>query len=71
VASRDLRGSCWSRCACRIKEVARHERLIAKGQARLDLDHYLEALVRKPAGAFPGVTALEQARFAGKFTPVQ
>jgi hypothetical protein len=28
-------------------EAARHERLIAKGQARLDLDHYLEALVRK------------------------
>ncbi|MCQ1581498.1 DUF5395 domain-containing protein [Streptomyces parvus] len=50
-------------------EVARHERLIAKGQARLDLDHCLEALVRKP-GAFPGATALEQARSAGKFTPV-
>ncbi|MGV9915588.1 IS21 family transposase [Streptomyces tendae] len=51
------------------KEVARHERLIAKGQSRLELDHYLEALVRKP-GAFPGATALEQARSAGKFTPV-
>lgn len=51
------------------QEVARHERLIAKGKARLDLDHYLEALVRKP-GAFPGATALEQARSAGKFTPV-
>ncbi|MDX3845584.1 IS21 family transposase [Streptomyces europaeiscabiei] len=51
------------------REVARHERLIAKGQARLELDHYLEALVRKP-GAFPGATALEQARSAGKFTPV-
>lgn len=51
------------------REVARHERLIAKGKARLDLDHYLEALVRKP-GAFPGATALEQARSAGKFTPV-
>lgn len=50
-------------------EVARHERLIAKGGLRLDLDHYLEALVRKP-GAFPGATALEQARSAGKFTPV-
>lgn len=49
------------------KEVARHERLIAKGKARLELDHYLEALVRKP-GAFPGATALEQARSAGKFT---
>jgi hypothetical protein len=46
-------------------EVARHERLIAKGKARLDLDHYLEALVREP-GAFPGATAPEQARSAGK-----
>ena len=46
-------------------EVARHERLIAKSGARLDLDHYLEALVRKP-----GATALEQARSAGRFTPV-
>ncbi|WP_229914505.1 DUF5395 domain-containing protein [Streptomyces capitiformicae] len=51
------------------QEVARHERLIAKGRAGLDLDHYLEALVRKH-GAFPGATALEQARSAGKFTPV-
>ncbi|MFF3431359.1 hypothetical protein [Streptomyces sp. NPDC002602] len=34
------------------KVVARHERLIAKGGSRLDLDHYLEALVRKP-GATP------------------
>ncbi len=49
--------------------VARHERLIAKGSCRLDLDHYLEALIRKP-GAFPGATALEQARSAGRFTPV-
>ncbi len=50
-------------------EVARHERLIAKGGCRLDLDHYLEALIRKP-GAFPGATALEQARSAGRFAPV-
>ncbi|WP_425597516.1 IS21 family transposase [Streptomyces tendae] len=50
-------------------EVARHERLIAKGGCRLDLDHYLEAMIRKP-GAFPGATALEQARSAGRFTPV-
>ncbi|MBV2352952.1 hypothetical protein KUM39_01035 [Streptomyces sp. J2-1] len=34
-------------------EVARHERLIAKYGIRLELDHYVEALVRKP-GAFPG-----------------
>jgi hypothetical protein len=50
-------------------EVARHERLLAKGGVRLDLDHYLEALLRKP-GALPGATALEQARAAGKFTAV-
>ncbi|WP_246094937.1 hypothetical protein [Streptomyces roseicoloratus] len=49
--------------------MARHERMIAKGAVRLELDHYLEVLVRKP-GAFPGSTALEQARSAGKFTPV-
>ncbi|WP_374202025.1 hypothetical protein [Streptomyces sp. AC550_RSS872] len=50
-------------------EVARHERLSTKAGSRLELDHYLEALIRKP-GAFPGATALEQARCAGKFTPV-
>ncbi|GAA4551893.1 IS21 family transposase [Amycolatopsis samaneae] len=49
-------------------EVARHERLPAKGGTRLELDHYLEALLRKP-GALPGATALEQARAAGRFTP--
>jgi hypothetical protein len=49
-------------------EAARHERLLAKGGVRLDLDHYLEALLRKP-GALPGATALEQARAAGRFTP--
>lgn len=38
-------------------------------RTRLELDHYLEALIRKP-GALPGATALEQARAAGKFTPV-
>ncbi|WMD06357.1 hypothetical protein Q7C01_19030 [Streptomyces sp. FXY-T5] len=51
------------------KEIARHERLSTKAGSRLELDHYLEALIRKP-GAFPGATALEQARSAGKFTPV-
>ena len=50
-------------------EMARHERLPGKSGLRLELDHYLEALVRKP-GALPGSTALEQARAAGKFTPV-
>lgn len=38
-------------------EVARHERLIAKGAVRLELDHYLKVLVRKP-GAFPGAVTL-------------
>ncbi|MFI7415606.1 hypothetical protein ACIBU0_43995 [Streptomyces sp. NPDC049627] len=33
------------------------------------LDHYVEALVRKP-GALPGATALEQAEAAGKFARV-
>lgn len=51
------------------REVARHERLSTQGSSRLVLDHYLEALVRKP-GAFPGSTALEQARAAGQFTQV-
>jgi transposase len=48
--------------------VATHERLMTKGALRLELDHYLEVFTRKP-GAFPGATALEQARAAGKFTP--
>ncbi|WP_434093186.1 hypothetical protein [Streptomyces humidus] len=39
------------------------------GAVQLELDHCLEPLVRKP-GALPGATALEQARAAGKFTPV-
>ena len=51
------------------EQVAWHERLMAEGGSRLDLDHYLEALVRKP-GALPGATALAQARAAGRFTPV-
>ncbi|MEX1908079.1 IS21 family transposase [Janibacter sp. Y6] len=50
-------------------EIARHERLMTKGGTRVDLDHYLEVLLRKP-GALPGATALEQARAAGRFTPV-
>ncbi|TDP31410.1 hypothetical protein DFR75_10815 [Nocardia ignorata] len=50
-------------------EIARHGRLLAKGGVRLELDHYLEGLLRKP-GALPGATALDQARAAGKFTPI-
>lgn len=51
------------------EEVARHERLIARGATRLEPDHYLEALIRKP-GALPGATALDQAHAAGRFTPI-
>ncbi|MEU1726221.1 hypothetical protein [Nonomuraea sp. NPDC005692] len=36
--------------------VAEHDRLFAKGGRRLELDHYLEVLIRKP-GALPGATA--------------
>ncbi|MFB6573144.1 Mu transposase domain-containing protein [Streptomyces noursei] len=32
-------------------EAARHQRLISKGGCRLDLDHCLEALIRKPGGS--------------------
>jgi transposase len=47
--------------------VARHQRAISKGVKVLDLDHYLEILLRKP-GALPGATALAQARASGAFT---
>jgi transposase len=49
--------------------VAQHERAVGKGVQVLELDHYLEILLRKP-GALPGATALAQARAAGVFTPV-
>jgi len=48
-------------------EVARHPRLAAKGAENLLLDHYLEALMRKP-GAMSGSAALEAARASGAFT---
>ena len=48
--------------------VARHQRAAGKGVKVLDLDHYLEILLRKP-GALPGATALVQARATGAFTP--
>jgi hypothetical protein len=47
--------------------VAVHPRLTAAGAEHLELDHYLEILVRKP-GALPGSAALAQARAAGVFT---
>jgi len=50
-------------------QVAAHPRLIAAGDQRLVLDHYLEILLRKP-GALPGSTPLAQARAAGVFTAV-
>jgi Mu transposase-like protein len=46
------------------QEIARLQRLTGRLEAHLELDHDLEALVRKP-GAAP-----EQARAAGTFTPV-
>lgn len=47
--------------------VAVHPRSLHKHTQTLELDHYLEILVRKP-GALPGATALAQARAAGRFT---
>lgn len=48
-------------------EVARHERVVARYGQSVNLDHYLEVLRHKP-GAFPGSTALAQARASGAFT---
>ena len=48
--------------------VARHQRAAGKGAKVLDLDHYLEILLRKP-GALPGAIALARARASGVFTP--
>jgi hypothetical protein len=47
--------------------VATHPRVLSRGHAVLELDHYLEILLGKP-GALPGSTALAQARKAGTFT---
>jgi transposase len=49
------------------RTVARHDRTAGKYAEILVLDHYLEALRRKP-GALPGASALAQARAAGTFT---
>ena len=48
--------------------VATHERLIERGAASLQLDHYLEVLTRKP-GALASSVPLAQARAEGRFTP--
>ena len=47
--------------------IAAHERLVGRFAESLQLDHYLEVLVRKP-GALPGATPLVQARASGVFT---
>jgi len=49
------------------RRVATHPRLVSSGAEHLDLDHYLEILLRKP-GALPGSVPLVQARAAGTFT---
>jgi transposase len=49
--------------------VASHARLIERGAESLQLDHYLEVLVRKP-GALTSSVPLAQARAAGVFGPV-
>jgi transposase len=48
--------------------VVTHPRVLSRGAAVLELDHYLEILLGKP-GALPGSTALAQARAAARFTP--
>jgi transposase len=46
--------------------VARHERCFGRQQKILDLEHYLEALTKKP-GALAGSTPLEQWRSQGRW----
>ena len=64
-------GRCCPRTSWRVfdgsRKAAVHPRLTAAGDEHLELDHYLEILVRKP-GALPGSAALAQARAAGVFT---
>ncbi len=48
------------------KVVARHDRLIHRGDSSLILDHYLEAFTRKP-GAFASALPLDQAKKNGTF----
>jgi transposase len=49
------------------REAARHDRAAGRGTETLVLDHYLEALMRKP-GALAGSVPLDQARASGVFT---
>jgi len=52
----------WHQGRC----VARHERSFGRYQPVLDLEHYLEVLLKKP-GAMAGSTALEQWRAQGRW----
>jgi hypothetical protein len=52
----------WHQGEC----VARHERCFNRQQKILNLEHYLDALTKKP-GAFAGSTALEQWRAQGRW----
>ena len=52
----------WHQGRC----VARHERCYERHQKVLELDHYLDALLKKP-GALSGSTALEQCRAQGRW----
>jgi transposase len=52
----------WHQAKC----VARHERCYERHQKVLELDHYLDALTKKP-GAMAGSTALEQCRAQGRW----
>jgi hypothetical protein len=52
----------WRQGGC----VARHERSFGRYQPVLDLEHYLEVLLKKP-GAMAGSTALEQWRAQGRW----
>jgi hypothetical protein len=48
------------------KAVARHERCYERHRKVLELEHYLDALLKKP-GALAGSTALEQCRAQGRW----
>ena len=52
----------WQHGRC----LARHERCFGRHQKVLELDHYLEPLLKKP-GALAGSTALEQCRAQGRW----
>ena len=52
----------WHQARC----VARHERCYERHKKVLELEHYLDALTKKP-GALAGSTALEQCRAQGRW----